>query len=151
MSLEDPVNYAERLCRHRGRRLIGGRVSALLTVLGLEIPQAVTIGRGCHLAHGAFGLVLHESTVIGNDVTLFQGVTVGRADQANRVPVDKSGGVVIGDRVIIGANACVLFRSGETLTIGDDAVVGAGAIVLSSVPSGETWAGMPARKVGQRD
>ncbi|BCW76827.1 hypothetical protein NicSoilB11_31520 [Arthrobacter sp. NicSoilB11] len=90
---------------------------------------------------------------MGNGVTLFQGVTVGRGDQyepvtENSPTGDAAGGVVIGDGAILSAGAKVLFKTGETLTIGAGAIVGANAVVLCSVPPGEVWAGVPARKVG---
>jgi serine O-acetyltransferase len=103
------------------------------------------------MPHGAVGLVVHESTVIGRNVKLYQGVTLGRSD--THLTEDQSstgGGIIVGDDVVVGAGAVVLFRSGETIRIGDRAVIGANSLVLKSVPSGEIWAGNPARKVADR-
>lgn len=124
-----------------------------LKLLGVELPRSVTIGRGLRLAHGAVGLVVHQYTVIGQDVVLYQGVTLGRGDQyrlLDEVDHDpKSGGrIVVGDKVIVGANAVVLFKVGQTLTLGDGAIIGANSTVLESIPPGEIWAGSPARQVG---
>jgi serine O-acetyltransferase len=139
--------WPERLVCHR-RRKGAGLVLALL--FQVEIPTSVKIGRNLRLMHRGHGLVLHASTVIGDDVMIHQGVTVGRSD-FHVVPAgtpETRGGVQIGDRVIVGANAVMLFRSNETLTIGNDAIIGAGAVVTRSVGPGEIWAGNPARRLG---
>lgn len=95
--------------------------------------------------------MIHERTVIRDNVKIYQGVTLGRAD--THLPPRAAaalGHIEIGDRALIGANACVLFRSGEVLRIGQDAVVGANSVVLRSIPAGEIWAGNPARRVSSR-
>jgi serine O-acetyltransferase len=96
------------------------------------LPQA-KIGGGCIIAHGV-GLVVGGRTVIGEDCTLLQGVTLGEVrfteDHCPRV----------GDRVTIGAGASVLGK----ITVGDDAVIGAGAVVLQDVQAGHIAIGVPA-------
>ncbi|MEQ7737476.1 hypothetical protein ABQG64_14465, partial [Escherichia coli] len=65
-----------------------------LKLLGVEIPRSVKIGGGLRLAHGAVGLVVHQHTVIGKNVVLYQGVTIGRGDQylrRDQVPHDPTG------------------------------------------------------------
>lgn len=150
--MQERLNWPEKLLQRRLRRGFGRLADRGLYLLGIDIPPAVKIGRRLKLAHGAFGLVVHESTVIGNDVRLYQGVTIGRLDIHLPPSQTRPGGrVVIGDRVIIGANAVILYRSGEDLIIGDDAVIGAGAVVNGeSVGKREIWAGNPARKVAIR-
>src|SRR5580704_14253331 len=58
-----------------------------LKLLGVEIPTSVQIGDNFQLAHGAVGLVIHETTKIGNNVKVFQGVTIGFADE--HLPIEK--------------------------------------------------------------
>jgi serine O-acetyltransferase len=130
-----------------------------LKLLGVDIPPSVEIGDNLRLPHGAFGLVIHATTKIGNNVKLFQGVTLGFADEhlpreeiSDRLATTKPlGQILVEDDVVIGAGAKVLFKLGQTLTVGRGAVIGANAVVLSSVPPGEIWAGVPARRVGARD
>ncbi len=126
-----------------------------LKLFGVEIPPTVEIGDNFHLAHGAVGVVIAPWSVIGNNVKIFQGVTLGFADEylpVDQVPerlvtIARFGRITVEDDVVIGAGAKVLHKYGETLTLGRGAVIGANAVVLSSVPPGEVWAGVPARKV----
>jgi len=101
---------------------------------GIDILPQAQIGGGCYIAHG-LGLVVGGTTVIGEDCTLLQGVTLGEArfseDECPR----------IGNRVTLGAHASVL----GGITVGDDAFVGAGAVVLEDVPTSSLAVGTPAR------
>ncbi|MGB5163372.1 MAG: serine O-acetyltransferase [Thermoanaerobaculia bacterium] len=101
---------------------------------GIDILPQARIGGGCYIAHG-LGLVVGGTTVIGEDCTLLQGVTLGEArfseDACPR----------IGNRVTIGVNAVVL----GGVSVGDDAFVGAGAVVLEDVPAASLAVGTPAR------
>ncbi len=107
---------------------------------GIEIHPGATIGKRLMIDHGS-GVVIGETCVIGDDCTLYQGVTLGGTgkDTGKRHPT-------LGDRVMVGAGAKVLgpFR------IGDDAKVAAGAVVLKEIPAGCTAVGIPA-KVVRRD
>lgn len=138
----------EKLVRTLGFPVVGIVAFGLLKILGIEIPRSVVIGKNLVLAHGAVGLVVHERTKIGDNVRLYQGVTIGRSDVYRSDSASAVSGVRIGNDVIVGANAVILFRSGTTVRIGDGAVIGAGSVVSTDVPSGEIWAGAPARRVG---
>ncbi len=102
---------------------------------GIEIHPAATIGRGLFIDHG-MGVVIGETTIIGDDVTLFQGVTLGGTgkERGKRHPT-------IGHRVVIGAGAKVL----GNITIGDNSVIGANAVVIRDVPEHSTVVGVPGR------
>jgi len=106
---------------------------------GVEIHPAAVLGRRVFIDHG-MGVVIGETVVIGDDVTLFHGVTLGgtRAEAGRRHPH-------VGDRVVIGAGATVL----GPLSIGDDARIGAGAVVLTHVPARSTAVGVPARAIAR--
>lgn len=102
--------------------------------LGVEIPQKTKIGGGLRIEHG-FGLVVNDQAVIGNNVTLRHGTTIGNKGGGDkRCPV-------IGDRVNIGCSVVII----GGINIGDDVIIGAGSVVLGDVPSGSVVAGNPAR------
>ena len=104
----------------------------------IEIHPAALIGDRVFIDHGA-GVVIGETSIIGDDCTLYHGVTLG--GQGN--VVDGRRHPHVGDRVVIGAGAIIL----GPITIGDDARIGAGAVVITNVPSGRTAVGVPARLV----
>jgi serine O-acetyltransferase len=104
---------------------------------GIEIHPGARIGRRCFIDHGS-GVVIGETAVIGDDVTIYQGVTLGGTGKATgkRHPT-------VHDGVVIAAGAIVL----GDITIGRDARVGAGAVVIKPVPAGATVVGVPGRVV----
>ena len=104
-------------------------------ITGVEIHPAARIGDSFFIDHGA-GVVIGETTEIGDRVTLYQGVTLGGIgfQRGKRHPT-------IGDDVTIGAGAKLL----GPVAIGDGAKVGANAVVLEDVPAGATAVGNPAR------
>ncbi len=107
---------------------------------GIEIHPAAEIGKGFFIDHGA-GVVIGETTVIGDNVTLYQGVTLGGTgkETGKRHPTLKN-------NVTIGAGAKVL----GSVVIGENAKIGAGAIVIHNVPPNSTVVGNPGRPVRER-
>ena len=107
---------------------------------GIEIHPGAEIGRRVFIDHGD-GVVVGETTVIGDDVTIYQGVTLGGTgkDVGKRHPT-------IGNGVTIGAGAKVL----GPITVGDHSKIGAGAIVLKNVPDNCTVVGNPGRIVKKK-
>ncbi len=105
---------------------------------GIEILPGARIGRRFFIDHG-MGVVIGETAEIGDDVTLYQGVTLGGVslDPGKRHPT-------IGNEVVIGAGAAVL----GPCTVHDGARVGSNAVVLKEVPPGATVVGIPARQMG---
>ncbi len=104
---------------------------------GIEIHPAATIGRRLFIDHGT-GVVIGETAIIGDDCTLYQGVTLGGTgkDKGKRHPT-------LGNHVMVGAGAKVL----GPIEIGDHVRVAAGAVVLQDIPSDSTAVGVPARVV----
>ena len=104
---------------------------------GIEIHPGATIGRGLFIDHG-MGVVIGETTVIGDNCTIYQGVTLGGTgkEKGKRHPT-------LGDNVMVGCGAKVL----GPFTVGDNSKIAAGAVVLSEVPTGSTCVGVPARIV----
>ena len=105
---------------------------------GIELPCETRIGRRLRIEHFG-GIVISGDAVIGDDVVLRHGVTVGLKRTGER------GAPRIGDRVDIGAGAKIL----GNIVIGDDAVIGANAVVLCDVPPGALAVGIPARIIRQ--
>ena len=131
---------ANWFCRH-GMFFIARWISQWASrKTGVEIHPAVKIGKRFFIDHGT-GVVIGETAVIGDDVTIYQGVTLGGTgkDTGKRHPT-------IGNNVMIGAGAKVL----GPLVIGDNSRIAAGAVVLSDIPSNSTAVGVPA-KVVRRD
>lgn len=108
---------------------------------GVEIHPAAQLGRRVFIDHG-MGVVIGETAIVGNDVVLFHGVTLGgtRSNPGRRHPC-------VGNAVVIGAGATVL----GPVHIGDNARIGAAAVVLQDIPAGATAVGVPARvlRVGE--
>lgn len=121
-----------------------------LKLLGVEIPRSVNIGPGFDLVHGGVGVVIHPRSVIGANVKIYPGVTLGRADVHLPVTQSKFEGIHIGDDAILAPGSKVLCKEG-VLSVGRGTVLGANAVLLQSTGEGETWAGLPAKKVGQRE
>ena len=107
---------------------------------GIEIHPGASIGRNLFIDHG-MGVVIGETAVIGDSVTMYHGVTLGSTgkETGKRHPT-------VGDRVVIGAGAKLL----GSITVGTGAKIGAGAVVIESVPTGATVVGYPARVVRPR-
>lgn len=124
---------AHWLYRHNIKLL--ARIISQLTrwVTGIEIHPGATIGRRCVIDHG-MAVIIGETTEIGDDVTIYQGVTLGGTgkDTGKRHPT-------IGDRCVISTGAKVL----GPFKVGNDCKVGAGAVVLREVPDGCTVVGIP--------
>lgn len=104
---------------------------------GIEIHPGAIIGEGLFIDHGN-GVIIGETAIIGNNVTLYQGVTLGGTgkEQGKRHPT-------IGDNVMISAGAKVL----GSFVIGENSKIGAGSVVLEEVPPNSTVVGVPGRVV----
>jgi serine O-acetyltransferase len=110
------------------------------SMTGIEIHPAARIGRRFFIDHG-MGVVIGETTIIGDDVLLYQGVTLGGTgkEKGKRHPT-------IGNNVVIGTGAKIL----GNIRIGNHTKVGAGSVVIRSVPDNSTVVGVPARVVRSR-
>ena len=131
------------LWRHN-RKLIARWLSQVFRLFtGIEIHPGATIGRRLFIDHG-MGVVVGETAIIGNDVTLYQGVTLGGTgkEKGKRHPT-------LRDNVFVGNNSNIL----GNITVGENSRVGAGSVVLRDVPPNSTVVGVPAHVVyreGQR-
>jgi len=111
-------------------RLLSQLVRALT---GIEIHPGAVLGRRLFIDHG-MGVVIGETSEVGNDVVLFHGTTLGgrTMSKGKRHPT-------VGDRVVIGAGAKVL----GPIELGDDAQIGANAVIVKDVPAGSVAVGVP--------
>ena len=139
-----------RLMYARENAFYGRAAYYLLKFLGAEIPLSVKLGEDCLLVHGGYGVVVHPDTTIGNRVKIYPGVTLGRADIYKPAQESKFVKIEVDDDVILSPGVKVLGGQG-VLRIGRGAVVGANAVLLESVGEGEMWAGVPAKKIGNRE
>jgi serine O-acetyltransferase len=118
-----------------------GRITSQFSraITGIEIHPGATIGRRCFIDHG-MGVVIGETTEIGDDVLMYQGVTLGGTgkDTGKRHPT-------IGNGVVIGTGAKIL----GNIRIGDHVKIGAGSVVVRPVPDHSTVVGVPGRVVGE--
>lgn len=120
----------------RGRFFIARFISQVArSMTGIEIHPGARIGKRFFIDHG-MGVVIGETAIIGDDVLLYQGVTLGGTglEKGKRHPT-------IGNNVVIGAGAKVL----GNITVGDNAYIGANAVVIKDVPPNSTVVGVPGR------
>ncbi|MEB3983479.1 serine O-acetyltransferase [Mycobacterium sp. 663a-19] len=125
---------------HRGARLAARALAELTRILtGVDVHPGAVLGSGLFIDH-ATGVVIGETTEVGDDVTLYQGVTLGGTgrDTGKRHPT-------IGDRVTIGAGAKVL----GPIKIGEDTRIGANAVVIKPVPASSVVVGVPGQIIGE--
>jgi len=128
--LKSKIPVLPRLISHAARFLTG-----------IEIHPAATIGPGCFIDHG-MGVVIGETTEIGESATLYQGVTLGGTgkEPGKRHPT-------LGDHVVVGAGAKVL----GAIVIGDHVRIGANSVVLRSIPDHSTVVGIPGRVIRRKE
>lgn len=108
---------------------------------GIEIHPGAQIGKGLFIDHGS-GVIIGETAIIGDNCTLYQGVTLGGTgkDTGKRHPT-------LGNNVMVGSGAKIL----GPFTIGDNSKIGAGSVVLKEVPPNSTVVGVPGRVVRQEN
>ncbi len=131
--------FAHRLwcANQRSLARLVATLSRMLT--GVDIHPAAQLGSRVFIDH-ALGVVIGETAIVGDDVTIYQGVTLGGTSLARekRHPT-------IGDRVVIGSGAKIL----GAITIGDDSRIGANAVVLHPVPPNSVVVGIPGRVIAR--
>lgn len=146
-------NGFHAVCLHRVNNFIWSlglralaRFCANITrfLTGVEIHPEATIGKNLFIDHGT-GIVIGQTAIIGDDVTIYHGVTLGGVGRAGQVEGKRH--PTIDDWAIIGAGAQVL----GDITVGKHAKVGANSVVTSDIPDGATAIGIPARVIGGDD
>jgi serine O-acetyltransferase len=125
---------------NRGARVAARAFAELTRILtGVEIHPGAVLGAGLFIDH-ATGVVIGETAEVGDNVTIYHGVTLGGSgtDTGKRHPT-------IGDRVIVGAGAKIL----GPIKIGDDSRIGANAVVVKEVPSSSVVVGVPGQIISR--
>lgn len=134
-----------RVCHHlwsKGFKFIANFIAHISRWLtGIEIHPGAVVGRRFFIDHG-LGVVIGETTIIGDDCTLYQGVTLGGVswNKGKRHPTLKDG-------VVVGAGAKIL----GPIEIGKNARVGSNSVIIKPVPDGATVVGIPGRVVSTQD
>jgi serine O-acetyltransferase len=136
--------YAQRL------PAVGLVARGLLQWRGTDIITT-DIAPGLHLLHGGVGVVIHGSTSIGVNVTVFHNVTIGRRDPW-RPWTPRVQRVAIGEDAVLCAGAVILSdsTSSQPLIVGRGTIIGANSVLAQSTGEGEIWVGAPARKIANR-
>lgn len=132
----------------RGWRVLARVVSQIARwFTGIEIHPGATIGRRLFIDHG-MGVVVGETAEIGDDVTMYQDITLGGTSPSvnSAAQVNKKRHPTLNDRVIVGAGAQIL----GAITVGVGAKVGANAVVVNDVPAGALVVGIPGKVVAPR-
>lgn len=106
----------------------------IFLIYNSRVPMSASIGRGSKFAYSGIGCVLHERTIIGDNVMIGTNITIGGRSKKYKVPI-------IGDNVYIGTGAKIL----GPITIGNNVTVGANAVVITDLPENSIAAGVPAK------
>jgi len=134
------VSYFLWGCNLRALSRLWANIARLLT--GIEIHPQAQLGKDLFIDHG-MGVVIGQTAIIGDHVTLYHGVTLGGVGKADATGKRHP---TLGDHVVVGAGAQIL----GNITIGNGARVGANSVVITDVPEGATVIGIPARIIQQR-
>lgn len=116
----------------KGKKRISKLIYLLYrTLFSCDIPSSSILGHNVKFPHYALGVVIHPRSIIGNNVTIYQHVTIGSRNGI--------GAPIIGNNVVIGAGAIII----GDIKIGDNVKIGANSVVLKSVPDNCTVVGIP--------
>lgn len=133
------IRFIKKYCRlyAKGHKHISKMLYKInRIVFSNDIPPSVIIGSNLKLPHFGLGVVIHPKSIIGDNVTIYQNVTLGCRN--------KIGPPIIGNNVLIGAGACIL----GNVKVCDNVQIGANAVVLHNVKENTTVVGVPAKEVG---
>lgn len=122
----------------------------ILALYGVEFPPSVAYGSGLNIVHRGFGLVVSPFVTFGAHVTVYHGVTLGRSDSWVPLAGREAPSIAVEDHAVLCPGAKVLATPGDHLRVAVGSVVGANAVLTRSTGPWEIWAGVPAKKVGER-
>lgn len=147
------MNQVEKLIYKR-KKIKNNRIIWYLTKkirkYGLDIHPDVKVGKNVRFLHDGLGTVIHKTTVIEDNVMIMQNVTLGRSDIWVDYEKTKMEGIRLKEGAVICTGAKVLCKEG-ILTVGKNTIIAANAVLTKSTGENEVWAGVPARKIKDRD
>lgn len=119
----------------------------VILIKGADIPRSVKIGKNVSFPHNSIGTVIHPSSIIDDDVKIYQNVTIGKKNIYDDDAI--IGGCHVCQGAIICAGAKICFGEKE-LVIGKNSIIAANAVLFESVGENEIWGGIPAKLIGYR-
>lgn len=134
------------IVKFRKNKILNKLVYHILLNKGIDLPPEVKLGRNVKFPHNSVGTVIHNNTIIEDNVKIYQNVTLRRSDIDKSYKDSKMERIYIEKGAIICAGAKILCKDGE-LRIGENSIVGANAVLLHSIGANEVWAGIPAKRI----
>ena len=116
-------------------------ITKIIYFLGADIPVNVYIGENVEFCHNALGTVIHPNTTIGNNVSIYRNVTVGKAKVKDNQEIK----IIIDDGAVICAGSKILAK--DKLVVGKNTIVAANSVLLKSVGDNQVWGGIPAKRL----
>ena len=139
-----------KLLKYRNKNIIFDKLlEKIFLKNGLFLPRTVKLGKGVLFPHNSVGTVIHPNSIIGNNVKIYQNVTIGRADVYKEINESKFKEVIIEDGAILCAGSKILGKE-ETLIVGEKTIIAANAVLTVSTGKNEIWGGIPAKKLKNR-
>ena len=120
-----------------------------MTIRNSELPPASKIGEHIRFPHGLKGIVIHPSTIIERNVTIFHQVTCGRGDMYNifpNAPKSEFKGIVLKEGCVLCVGAKIICNRGK-LIVGKNTIVAANSVLTKSTGDNEIWGGIPAKLI----
>lgn len=124
-----------------------------LVIKNSELPPTKNIGDYIHFPHGLKGIVIHPSTVIEKNVTIFHQVTCGRGDMYKifpNAPKSEFKGIILEEGCVLCVGAKIICNRG-ILKVGKNTIVAANSVLTKSTGDNEIWAGIPAKLIKKHD
>ena len=137
------VTKIMRRYRKTNNKYLRGIYRKLTKLWGCCVGKNMVLGENVQFVHNSIGSVIYTDTVIGNNVRIYQNVTIGKADVVSPCTAK----IIVHDNAILCAGAKILCKANETLEIGENSIIAANAVLLNSIPANEIWGGVPAKKL----
>lgn len=140
--LEGNKNYESRtIVKFRKNKLLNKIIYHILLRKGIDMPAEVKLGKDVKFPHNSVGTVIHNNTIIEDNVRIYQNVTLGRADIHKPMEESQMKGIHIKRGAIICAGAKVLCKKG-VLEVGENTIIAANAVLLQSTGNNEIFWGV---------